>query len=215
MTYLDAVKQVLMRLREPTVADVNQTPYSSLIGVLLNDAKAEVEAAWAWSGLRSTTTVSTTPSVFGYELQDTNNSSTFLSVTNDTTNCELTYATAKQFNDWYIKNTPASGSPKYYTFNGVSADGDTYMEFYPQPNAQEVIRINFIQRGMELILNTHTLQVPSRPVLLLAYAKAVEERGEDGGVGSGPAYSMATRSLSDHIALDAQKHPEETFWEAV
>ena len=159
MTYLDAVNQVLRRLREPTVASINQTTYSSLIGILLNDAKAEVESAWNWSGLRNTITVTTA--------------------------------------------------------SGVSADGDTLMEFYPKPSGVETIRINYISRDKEFTEVTDTYTTPARPITLLAYAKAVEERGEDGGVGAGPAFAIAALSLSDAIQLDAQKHPEETIWEAV
>lgn len=215
MTYLDAVNQVLRRLREPTVASIDQTTYSSLIGILLNDAKAEVESAWNWSGLRNTITVTTASGVFAYELNGTGNSSTFLSVINDTTNSDIKYATANQFNSWYLKNTPASGSPTYYSFNGVSADGDTLMEFYPNPSGVETIRINYISRDKEFTEVTDTYTTPARPITLLAYAKAVEERGEDGGVGAGPAFAIAALSLSDAIQLDAQKHPEETIWEAV
>ena len=44
-TYLDLVNNVLIRLRETTVSSVGDTPYSSLIGVLVNDAKREIEDA--------------------------------------------------------------------------------------------------------------------------------------------------------------------------
>ena len=223
MTYKEAINQVLSRLREPLVSEssiATSTPYSALIGILLNDAKSEIEAAWNWSGLRNTITVTTASGVFAYELNGTGNSSTFLSVINDTTNSDIKYATANQFNSWYLKNTPASGSPTYYSFNGVSADGDTLMEFYPKPTGAETIRINYIAREVDFTststdIEGGTYSIPARPIILLAYAKAVEERGEDGGVGAGPAFAIASRSLSDAIQLDAQKHPEETIWEAV
>jgi hypothetical protein len=38
---------------------------------------------------------------------------------------------------------------------------------------------------------------------MLAYAKAVEERGEDGGASAAMAFGNAQRTLSDAIALDA------------
>jgi len=59
------------------------------------------------------------------------------------------------------------------------------------------------------------LFVPTHPVAQLTYAKAVEERGEDGGVSSSSAYATAQRSLSDSIAMDAQKHEEELIWQEV
>jgi len=39
MTYLEVVNNILKRLRERTVATVNESTYSSLIAVLVNDAK--------------------------------------------------------------------------------------------------------------------------------------------------------------------------------
>jgi len=56
------------------------------------------------------------------------------------------------------------------------------------------------------------LKVPSKPVELLTYAMAVEERGEDGGVNPVSAYARANNALQDAISLDAAKHPEETIW---
>ena len=63
MNFLDATNQVLRRLRERTVGSVTENDYSILVGILLNDAKDEVEAAWNWSGLRNTITVTTTSEV--------------------------------------------------------------------------------------------------------------------------------------------------------
>ena len=50
---------------------------------------------------------------------------------------------------------------------------------------------------------------------MLAYAKAIEERGEDGGVSGLSAYRTAERVVSDAIALDAAKHPEEVVFVTV
>ena len=46
MTYLTLVNNVLKRLRERTVSTVEETSYSTLIAMLVNDAKQEVEQAW-------------------------------------------------------------------------------------------------------------------------------------------------------------------------
>jgi hypothetical protein len=57
--------------------------------------------------------------------------------------------------------------------------------------------------------------VPTKPIELLAYALAVEERGEDGGASPVSAFARAQNSLQDAIALDALKHSDETiFYEA-
>jgi hypothetical protein len=43
---------------------------------------------------------------------------------------------------------------------------------------------------------------------------AIEERGEDGGMSPISAKALANSYLSDAIAIDAGKHPEELIWEA-
>jgi len=68
MTYLDIVNNILRRLRERSISTVNETSYSALIGVLVNDAKEKVENAWQWSALRSTLSATTVAGTFNYEL---------------------------------------------------------------------------------------------------------------------------------------------------
>ncbi len=69
-------------------------------------------------------------------------------------------------------------------------------------------------RSQELVNNADTIRVPTLPVQALAYAMALEERGEDGGMSAVSAKALAANYLSDAIALDANKHPEELIWEA-
>lgn len=212
MTYLELVNNVLKRLRERTVATIDQTTYSTLISVLINDAKTEIENAWNWSALRQTLTLTTTSGVFNYELNGTGNNFSVMDVVNDSGDFFMEYRTQHDFNQFYLNQTPASGNPRYYNFNGVSADGDTLVDVYPKPDTIYTIYFNIIQRTGDLSAGTDKLTVPSLPVLLLAYAKAIEERGEDGGVASSSAYATATRVLNDAIAQDAQRHTEELEW---
>jgi len=60
MTYLELVNDVLVRLRETAVSTVSETSYSSLIGKFVNDAKRQIEDAYAWNVLGTTITLSTT-----------------------------------------------------------------------------------------------------------------------------------------------------------
>jgi|TARA_R100000479_G_scaffold118553_1_gene60558 hypothetical protein len=212
MTYLELVNNVLKRLRERTVATIDETTYSTLISVLINDAKTEVENAWNWSALRQTLTLTTTSGVFNYELNGTGNNFSVMDVVNESGDFFMEYRTQHDFNQFYLNQTPASGNPRYYNFNGVSADGDTLVDVYPKPDTIYTIYFNIIQRTGDLSAGTDKLTVPSLPVLLLAYAKAIEERGEDGGVASSSAYATATRVLNDAIAQDAQRHTEELEW---
>ena len=95
---------------------------------------------------------------------------------------------------------------------------------YPKPDKDgTVLRFNVIMRGeimdgtnvvrpKELVEDYDKLWIPSEPVLHLAVALASRERGETGGTSTAEYFAVADRYLSDAIAMDAQKHPEETIW---
>ena len=215
MTYLEMVNNVLKRLRERTVSSVNENSYSALIGVLINDAKREVEDSWDWSALRTTLTATTQSNLFSYSLVGTQNKAKMLDVLNDTDDFVMHYADASWMNKQFLLATPQVASPTHYSFNGTDANGDTVVDIFPIPDGVYKIRFNAIVRQPELDSDSDNVVIPSQPILMLAYAKAIEERGEDGGVAASSAYMTATRSLNDAISLDAIKHPEELIWQEV
>jgi|TARA_R110000796_G_C14502760_1_gene429057 hypothetical protein len=212
MTYLQIVNNILKRLRERTVSSVSETTYSNLIGVLVNDALVDVENSWSWSGLRTTLVASTSNNVFNYELNGSQNNMTVLDVINDTDDIFLKQKGSHEFNNLFLNSVPATGSPYYYSFNGISADGDTQVDLYPIPDGVYTINFNVILRSAELTDDATTFSIPTKPIELLAYALAVEERGEDGGISPTSAYARANNALQDAISLDATKHTEETIW---
>ena len=212
MNYLAATNKVLQRLREKPVTAITDTDYSLLIGLFINDAKREVEEAWNWSALRTTLTVVTSPNVFSYELNGTQNDVNVLSATNASTSTFLRYESARWFDTQYLSDTPATGAPAYYSFNGVSTDGDTLVDVFPKPDGTYTLRFNVVARTLDMEEPADTFNIPAHPVVLLAYAKAVEERGEDNGQMSNTAYIVANKALNDAIQLDANKHPEELIW---
>ena len=217
MTYLDLVNNVLVRLREDEVVSVTDNSYSKLIGKFVNDAKRQVEDAWNWNALRSTLTVTTSADIFNYELNGTESRFRVLDVVNDTSNFFMEQRTSSWFNNTFLNSTGAveTGEPRYYSFNGVSSDGDTLVDVYPIPNGVYSLRFNIVAPQAALSAGTDTLLVPSEPVILGAYARAVIERGEDGGLSSAEASALASNSLSDAIALDANHFPSELIWNEV
>jgi hypothetical protein len=215
MTYLQIVNNVLKRLRERTVSSVDENTYSTLIGILVNDAKREVEDSWDWSALRTTLSATTSNGVFNYELNGSGNRATILDVINDTSDIVMGYKTASWMNKAFLTTDPSRAEPSFYSFNGISADGDTLVDLYPIPNGAYDIRFNCILRTEDFEMDADSTDVPSQAIMLLAYAKAVEERGEDGGVSSVSAYAAAQRALSDAISFDGAKHPEELIWNEV
>lgn len=215
-TYLDIVNDVLVRLREPEVTSVTQNPYTKLISKFVNDAKEEVENAWDWSHLRTTITVNTVADTFAYVLSTSGTRMEVLNVINDTSDWFMEYKTAREFTDYY-RNVPnvQTGAPQYYSFNGLDASEDTIVEVFPKPDAAYTLRFNLIVRPSELVTNDEVVYAPTRPIIMLALAKAIEERGEDGGISSTSAYATAQRVLNDAISFDAAKHPEELIFREV
>jgi hypothetical protein len=219
MTYIELVNAVLRRLRESEVTTVqgagNSNAYARLIGDFVNEAKSQVESAWDWSALRTTVTLTTTSGVFNYELNGTRNSFKVLDVWNDSDDIEMLYKDANWFNREFLTATPQTGTPIFYNFNGVSADGDTQVDLYPIPDGSYSLRFNVTQRNLSLLADSDTVVIPTRPIILLATAMAIEERGEDGGQQSVNAYASAKSALADEIAMDAARHPEDTIWYSV
>ena len=212
MTYLDLVNNVLRRLRETEVSSVQSNSYSKLIGDLVNDAKDLVETSWDWSALRTTLTITTTADVFNYSLTGSQNNIKELNVLNDTSNLIMQYQTNNWFDSQFLLGNPVSGAPMYYTYNGVDTDGDTLIDVYPKPDGVYSLRFNCALRNGDLSADTDTIKIPSMPVVHLAVAFASRERGETGGTSSTEYFSMANKYLSDAIAMDAARHPEETIF---
>ena len=212
MTYLDLVNNVLRRLRETEVSSVQSNSYSKLIGDLVNDAKDLVETSWDWSALRTTLTITTTADVFNYSLTGSQNNIKELNVLNDTSNLIMQYQTNNWFDSQFLLGNPVSGAPLYYTYNGVDTDGDTLIDVYPKPDGVYSLRFNCALRNGDLSADTDTIKIPAMPVVHLAVAFASRERGETGGTSSTEYFSMANKYLSDAIAMDAARHPEETIF---
>lgn len=212
MTYLNLVNNVLRRMREEEVNSVSDSTYSKMVGDFVNDAKRMVEDAWDWSALRTTLTITTTADVFNYVLTGSQNRIKALNVINDTGNVFMEYETATFFDEAYLISDPQKGSPAYYTYNGIDSNGDTQVDIYPTPDKAYTIRFNCVKRAADLSDDADNLGVPSMPVIHLAIALLARERGETGGTSAPEYFSIADKYLSDAIALDAQKHPEETIF---
>lgn len=214
MTYLEMVNNILTRMRERNVNSVAENAYSSLIGVLVNDAKREVEHAWDWSALRTTITVPTVASTADYAIAGSQSDMKIEQILNTTEETVLKYVDS----NWVRQNVMVSGqeeAPVYYTLNGVDANDDMQITLYPTPDGVYSIDVVGTVRQADLSLDADVLTIPTQPVLMLAWAKAIEERGEDAGVMTSSAYVTAQRVMADHISIDANRHVEELIWKAV
>tara|TARA_R110002072_G_scaffold210672_1_gene368298 strand:+ start:263 stop:907 length:645 start_codon:yes stop_codon:yes gene_type:complete len=212
MTYLQLVNSVLRRLREDEVSTVSETSYSRLVGEFVNDAKRLVEDSYDWTALRTTLTVSTIDTAFNYTLIGSQNKMKILDVINDTSNFFMQYKTSRWMDRAFLINDVPTGTPQFYSFNGVDANGDNGVDLYPKPDAAYQVRFNVVLRTADFTTDSEILTVPSSPVVQLATALGARERGETGGTSAAELFGLADRTLADAIAFDAAQHPEETIW---
>ena len=213
-TYLDLVNDVLIRMREPEVTTVNENTLSKLVGRLVNDAKRQVEDAYAWNALTDTLIIETTANTYGYVL--TGSGTRFKVIdAQDNTNKSVINPLSTKLMSQYLLNNTNPGNPMYYNFNGIHSTGDTKVDFYPVPNPGLTLYFNLYIPEPELTSDTATMLVPKEPVVLGAFARALVERGEDGGLNSSEAYGLYKSSLADAIAIESSRYVEEETWEAV
>jgi hypothetical protein len=212
-TYLTLVNSVLKRLREKTVTSVSQNQYSQLIGEFINDAKREVEDAWNWDAIRGTYSFNTVSGTVSYALTGAGDKARILSAYNDTEDNFLEYVTSSYLDQMLLlTDSVQEGQVLYYNPNGIDTNGDMIVDVYPQPNSVQTIRFNLAVPEAELSSDSDTTFLPKLPIIQLAHAKAIEERGEDGGIGVNSQYAVAKQSLADAIAIEAGRRPDEVNW---
>lgn len=215
MTYLQLINDVLARLRETEVSTSTQTTYSALIGKFVNDAKRQIEDAYAWNALGQTLTISTVAGTYVYSMTGVGQKFQVMDAINTTSNVGLRNISFVEMNRFQNFVPSVSGIPEYYTFDGVDNNGDTKVVLYARPD--NVYNIQFALTVPQATLSSDNtlIMVPDVLVVQNAYARALVERGEDGGLASSEAYQLYRSMLADYIALESTRYPENQEFVAV
>jgi hypothetical protein len=208
MTYLELVNDVLVRLREPVVTTFSETTYSTLIGKFINDAKRQIEDAFSWNALGATITVTTAASTSTYSLTGAGQKFQVMDVINTTSLLGLKNISFVDMNRKLNFAPVATETPTEYAFDGVDGSYDTQVKLYPIPNAVYTVKFMLTVPQPTLALDATVVKVPDVLVVQNAYARALVERGEDGGLSSSEAYNLYRAMLSDYIALEGTRYPE-------
>jgi hypothetical protein len=211
MTYLELVNDVLIRLRESTVTTVGETAYSSLIGKFVNDAKRQIEDSFNWNVLSTTVTLTTVANTHAYSLTGAGQKFQVNDAINKTSNVGLSNISFVRMNRNLNFGTPATGVPAEYAFSGVDGSGDTKVELYAIPDAVYTILFDLAVPQAALSSDATSVKVLDYLVAQSAYARALIERGEDGGTASSEAYALFRGMLSDAIALESTRYVENNF----
>jgi hypothetical protein len=202
-TYLDLVNDVLVRMREPQVTSVSENTVSSLVGKYINDAKRQVSDAYDWDAFNTAITVTTTAGSTGpYSITGAGVRYKTIDVINTTNYYVLSPLSHQQYDSFY------------YTVKGVDSSGDIKVVFWPVPDAVYNIRFSLIVPEAEFSTDSSTTLLAKEPIVLGAFARALVERGEDGGLSSSEAYALYKSSLADLISLELARSPENDTFEA-
>jgi len=208
MTYLQLINNVLIRLRETQVSTNNETAYSSLIGLFVNDAKRQIEDAFGWNVLGQTVTITTVAATYQYSMTGAGQKFQVQDAINTTSNIGMQNITFVEMNRYQNLVPTTNGIPQYYTFDGVDGSGDTKVVLFPRPDGVYSIPFSVTVPQAPLAADGTSVLVPDFLVVQNAYARALVERGEDGGLGSSEAYQLYKGMLADQIALESTRYPE-------
>jgi len=215
MTYLELINDVLIRLRETTVSTNAETTYSTLIGKFVNDAKRQVEDAFSWNVLGQNITLTTTANTYSYSLTGVGQKFQVMDAINTTSNVGMQNISFVQMNRFQNLVPVATGVPEYYAFDGVDTNGDTKVSLYSRPDGIYTVIFSLTIPQATLASDATSILVPDFLVAQNAYARALVERGEDGGLSSSEAYQLYKSMLSDYIALEGTRYPENQEFVAI
>lgn len=213
-TALTLVNAVLRRLRESQVTNFSSA-YAALILDFVNETKREVEDAWRWTALRRTLTVVTVPGQQLYTLtgsgqyfqfQDKDNR-----MFNATTSGYLYPMSGDLIEEYKWVTTQTNAIPNNYRVIGFDGT-DSKFELFPVPDQIYTLQIPAFIPDPELVNPTDIVSLPSLPIILGAWARAISERGEDQGIKTTDQYVLYQNALSYQIALDVARVPGETDW---
>jgi hypothetical protein len=215
MTFLQLINNVLIRLRETQVSTNNETTYSTLIGLFVNDAKRQIEDSFSWNVLGQTVTLTTSSSAHVYSMTGAGQKFQVMDALNTTSNVALQNITFVEMNRYQNLVPSITGVPQYYAFDGVDGNGDTQVVLYPRPDGVYSIPFSLTVPQAPLAADGTSVLVPDVLVVQNAYARALVERGEDGGLNSSEAYQLYRGMLADQIALEGTRYPENQEFVAV
>lgn len=215
MTYLELVNDVLVRLREATVTTANLTSYSALIAKFVNDAKRQVEDAYNWNVLGQTISVTTNASDYSYSLTGAGQKFRVNEVLNVTSNVTMQNIPVNLMNRYQNFTPIVQNIPTQYCFEGVDGNGDTIVTLYGRPNGVYNLKFFLAVPQAPLVSDSTSILVPDTVVAQNAFARALIERGEDGGFDSSESFALYKSMLSDHIALESTRFIEDQEFIAV
>lgn len=216
-TYLEIVNDVLTRMRETTVTTVSQTTTSALVGKFVNDAKRQVNDAFDWSALYSSINVTLVGGqTNNYTLTGSGAKFKIIDILNTSKFYNIELISPVRYDEYYYSTaTPPSALVSYVALDGLDSNGDQKVKFYPAPSATDNIRFSLYIPETDFSLDNDTTKMPQDAIIFGALARALVERGEDGGLSSSEVFGLYRSALADAIAMENSRDPSKYAFEAV
>jgi hypothetical protein len=158
--------------------------------------------------LGQTVTITTVAGTYIYSMTGAGQKFQVVDAINVTANVGLTNLSFVEMNRYQNFTTPITGIPNAYSFDGVDGSGDTKVVLYARPDNVYSLQFALTVPQATLTSDSTSVLVPDVLVAQNAYARALIERGEDGGFSSSEAYQLYRSMLSDYIALEGTRYPE-------
>jgi hypothetical protein len=216
MTYLELVNAVLRRLRETEANSVQDTGYTKLIGDFVNETKREVEDAWNWKAIYTSVDVTTSAGDNTYNLTGIGRRARIADVYNVTEQYDMKQIPVAHINKMNTVATPQQESPFWFNVSGYDTDTDELqITVYPTPNAVQTLRLYVYNPQEDLSDDAEVMKAPAQPVIDGAWARAISERGEDGGRMSDAQFGIYRATLADYISMEEARGGSEIIWERV
>lgn len=213
MTYLQAINQVMRRLRENEASTVNETEYSRLIGDFVNDARQYVSERWDWLGLEEKLTITTSAGNGVYTLDGAGSGGTLTQLFDVTNNIALVEWPIDRIRHEENISKPANGRPTHYAYSSPAADLDPQIQLRVVPDGVYTLYAYVDKSDLTLTADTDLLAIPPQPVVQMAYALALDERGSTGGSSGRMQFTLAETYIANAIMADAEKRPASTIWQ--
>ncbi len=219
MTFRELINEVLIRLREDTIAtdwsgNINDsttvTDYQKVIGSLINDSKRNIESYHDWLILRETKEITTVSGTRNYNL-DSGQEIKIVDVVNQTDGQRLKQASRQLMNSVRYP-TNNSGYPIYYSFNGADSSNNLKIDLEPIPDTAHTLSFDMVKYQDELKTASTVLKIPDKAVIIGSWMRAVSERGEDGGTQSSVIAMEYKEVLNQAIILDSGNTQYESDW---
>ena len=221
-TFVTIVNRVLRRLREARVSNFNDTDYSTLISDFVNETIEEVQGRYEWNALLDNFTFTTDGTSETYALtssesdsgRDSNNQLNIVRAYNQTDRYWLQRAPYETINRMKIFSQD-SDTLNWWRDAGVDSSDRRLIDFWPDIASKSVVVSTYNPHG-DIAANDTQVLLPANVVTLGAYARAVDERGEDVGTSAANAWRLYQIALSDAIVNDTERQVDlENDWRPV